>query len=315
MCLQALSSSSPRVVGLGRVPSRRAALPARQGPCRVVARAEPRYGHAANEIASISAKTSGKEAQQVVAPKRPLGLPSDTSGTVMVALVITQAVGLIGAFVGGRRANRFRKELQQVNSQLRQINAELRSRNEPELVPEADEAEAGIAYRNALENSMNSPSAAHPLEGVGKGNFSVAQARREISRSIKESYDDALEGDPEKGIKALDHAEELAIELKDAVAERAVVRAMAQCYREMAAASESEGKRQEAFRSAITCLERGLEISMQVGEYTGDADMYGDIGDLFVELGDLQKAGEYYDRCIKALSEDRITIPSSSWDC
>lgn len=63
------------------------------------------------------------------------------------------------------------------------------------------------------------------------------------------------------------------------------------------------------------CLERGLNISSTIGgTYVGDADMYGEIGDLYVELGDYVKAQEYYDRCIKALESDNI-LPTSSWDC
>lgn len=37
-----------------------------------------------------------------------------------------------------------------------------------ELVPEADEGEALVAYRNALENAMSTPSAAHPIEVRGR---------------------------------------------------------------------------------------------------------------------------------------------------
>ena len=48
--------------------------------------------------------------------------------------------------------------------QLRTINARLRDQIESDLVPEADDAEALKAYRNALENSMAAAAAAHPLE-------------------------------------------------------------------------------------------------------------------------------------------------------
>ena len=162
---------------------------------------------------------------------------------------------------------------------------------------------------------MNSPSAAHPMEGIGREGYSVASARREISKCIKEAYDDVNDGKAGDGLVALNRAENLAIELKDALAERAVVRAMASCYRDLAAGAKSKTDKDGFLNSAIQRLERGLELSMMMGEYQGDADMYGDIGDLYVEMGDLTNAGLMYDKCIQALSEDKITFPSSSWDC
>lgn len=220
-------------------------------------------------------------------------------------MVVVQSLALVGAVVGGLRARTLRLQLQRVNEQLRSINAALRNQIESDLVPEADEAEAFKAYRHALENAMASASAAHPLETFGgEEGFSLASARREISRAIKESRDWTKEGRPDEGVMALVRAEELAIELKDPVAERGVVRAMSTCYR-------AQGK----LSDAIQCLERGLNISSTIGgTYVGDADMYGEIGDLYVELGDYVKAQEYYDRCIKALESDNI-LPTSSWDC
>lgn len=46
-----------------------------------------------------------------------------------------------------------------------------------ELVCAADsEVEAVIAYRNALENALLQPAAAHPVESFGAANLSLAQA-------------------------------------------------------------------------------------------------------------------------------------------
>jgi len=61
----------------------------------------------------------------------------------------SQVATTLGAIVGGRKASLLRRELEQVNGKLRKINASLRERNEPELVPEADEGEAALAYRYA----------------------------------------------------------------------------------------------------------------------------------------------------------------------
>lgn len=48
-----------------------------------------------------------------------------------------------------------------------------------ELVCSADEdREAVLAYRNALENALDAPAAAHPVEGYGPDNMSMAQVGR-----------------------------------------------------------------------------------------------------------------------------------------
>jgi hypothetical protein len=47
-----------------------------------------------------------------------------------------------------------------------------------------------------------------------------------------------------------------------------------------------------------------LEISERIGEHTGDTDALGAIADLYTEQGELEKAGQYYDRYIAALSAE-----------
>ncbi len=50
---------------------------------------------------------------------------------------------------------------------------------------------------------------------------------------------------------------------------------------------------------AIGHLERVLEISKEIDNYTGDADAYGVIADIWTDEGDLEKAAKYYDLYIK----------------
>ena len=46
-----------------------------------------------------------------------------------------------------------------------------------ELVCSADQdGEAGAAFRSALEQALDAPAAAHPVEGYGPDNMSLAQA-------------------------------------------------------------------------------------------------------------------------------------------
>ncbi len=57
-----------------------------------------------------------------------------------------------------------------------------------ELVCSADEdREAVLAYRNALEKALDAPAAAHPVEGYGPDNMSMAQVGcllGQVSRSL-----------------------------------------------------------------------------------------------------------------------------------
>ena len=43
------------------------------------------------------------------------------------------------------------------------------------------QAQALAAARASLSSSLDAPSAAHPVEGYGNGNLSLAQARRKLS--------------------------------------------------------------------------------------------------------------------------------------
>jgi tetratricopeptide (TPR) repeat protein len=81
--------------------------------------------------------------------------------------------------------------------------------------------------------------------------------------------------------------------LQDRVQERRAMRGLA-------AAARLQGQH----RAAIRHLERVLEISQAMGEYTGDADAYGTIADCYTELGDFEAAAANYDRYINVMNRD-----------
>ena len=56
-------------------------------------------------------------------------------------------------------------------------------------------------------------------------------------------------------------------------------------------------------KGSIADLKRVLEMSGEIGDTTGDADAYGQIADLYTDLGDLESAGTYYDKYIDAMNE------------
>jgi len=50
-----------------------------------------------------------------------------------------------------------------------------------------------------------------------------------------------------------------------------------------------------------------LSISVEIDDYIGDADALGTIADLYTELGDYEKAAEYYDKYLeKCVSEGPV---------
>lgn len=70
--------------------------------------------------------------------------------------------------------------------------------------------------------------------------------------------------------------------------------------RGLAAAARLNGDR----RGAIGHLRRVLALSDEAGEHVGDADACGNIADLYTELGQFERAAEFYDRYISRMATD-----------
>ena len=67
---------------------------------------------------------------------------------------------------------------------------------------------------------------------------------------------------------------------------------------------KASGRLQGQQQTAIEHLKRVLEISKEVGDHVGDADAYGTIADIYTDMGQFEKAAEYYDRYIAQMSQD-----------
>jgi tetratricopeptide (TPR) repeat protein len=52
------------------------------------------------------------------------------------------------------------------------------------------------------------------------------------------------------------------------------------------------------WQQAIDYLGKVLEISDDTGDHIGDVDAYGTIADIYTEMGEFEKAAEYYDKYI-----------------
>lgn len=234
---------------------------------------------------------------------------------------ITEFVALTGALVGGLAARRRKEELERLNEQLRTINAQLRQ-----------QARAGTLYapgltyvppttgsnpaKNALSTSsrvmesstsVKEPEATAPEAAAAKAPsttkaaVSLVSLDEEDSRpEVKQCISALKEGKrllkEQNGGSAMVRFEKalmLAKSLGDRVRERRAVRGLA-------AASRLSGQS----RQAIKYLERVLEISDEVGDHVGDADAYGTIADCYTDMGEFEKAAEFYDRYISRMDTD-----------
>ncbi|CAK0782941.1 hypothetical protein CVIRNUC_006136 [Coccomyxa viridis] len=249
-------------------------------------------------------KSPSTQYMQGVQPAPALPLPALPYRTAWL-LIGLQAFALVGCLVTGTLARRRRLEVEGLNNRLRQINTELMKRGTvEELVCSADaEKEAVQAYRQALEQALDQPAAAHPVESYGMDNMSLAQARRTLSGLLKQGKDALRQQDPDEAVLAAKQALSISRELTDTRAERAVLRLLARGYR-------ARG----SLQASLDALHKSLGLSSDLEDSSGDVDVLGAIGDTYTELGDLEKAAEFYDKCIQAIQEDPAST-SSTWDC
>ncbi len=70
--------------------------------------------------------------------------------------------------------------------------------------------------------------------------------------------------------------------------------------RGLAAAARLQGQ----YKAAVHHLENVLKLSDQMNDHVGDADAYGTIADIYTDMGDFDKAAEYYDKYISQMDTD-----------
>ncbi|GAB4850020.1 hypothetical protein Ancab_029318 [Ancistrocladus abbreviatus] len=183
-------------------------------------------------------------------------------------------VALIGATVGGLLARQRRGELQRLNEQLRQINAALRRQAKIE------------SYAPTLSYA--------PVGGrISENDVIVDPKKQELISRLKTGKNYLRNQDPEKAFEEFKAALELAQNLNDPTEEKKATRGVG-------ASLQRLGKYQEAIKYHSMVL----SISKRVGENSGNTEAYGAIADCYTELGDLEKAGRFYDKYIARLETD-----------
>ena len=137
-----------------------------------------------------------------------------------------------------------------------------------------------------------------------EADLALASTKRKVSRALGEGRQALKAGCVGDALAAAADGLPLARALGDPRAERALVRLNA---RALAASGDNRGALRELLRAA--------DISAALGEAEGDADLLGAVADAYAELGDLDRAGAYYDRCIAAITDGTPPSMSSVWDC
>ncbi|KAI9119686.1 hypothetical protein K1719_009075 [Acacia pycnantha] len=184
------------------------------------------------------------------------------------------SVALIGATVGGLLARQRKGELKKLNDQLRQINLALRRQAKVE------------SYAPSLSYA--------PIGGRISENEVIVDPRKEdLISKLKMGKNFLRNQEPDKAFKEFETALELAQNLKDPIEEKKAARGLGASL-----------QRQRKYREAIKYHSMVLSISEREGEDSGNTDAYGAIADCYTELGDLERAGHFYDKYIARLEKD-----------
>ncbi|KAF3949652.1 hypothetical protein CMV_024507 [Castanea mollissima] len=184
------------------------------------------------------------------------------------------AVALIGATVGGLLARQRRGELERMNEQLRQINTALRRQAKIE------------SYAPTLSYA--------PVGGrIPETEVIVDPKKQELISRLKSGKNFLRNQELEKAFLEFKTALELAQNLKDPIEEKKAARGLG-------ASLQRQGK----YREAIKYQSMVLAISEREGEDSGNTEAYGAIADCYTELGDLERAGKFYDKYISGLETD-----------
>ena len=215
---------------------------------------------------------------------------------------ITEGIALIGALVGGVAAKSRKDEVQKLNDQLRTINIKLRKQARSGIVYAPDMNYAPPSTGGGSVMVAEPPAAMAPAEVAE--DVEKAEVAEEATEDVpKGASDDETLGalrkgrrllELKKGAAALVHFEKARL-LSRSEGNKGRER---RAERGLAAAS----RMQRQFKKAIGHLERVLEISEEMDEYTGDADAYGAIADIWTELGDFERAAKFYDKYIENMN-------------
>jgi len=184
------------------------------------------------------------------------------------------AIAMVGATVGGLLARQRKGELKKLNDQLRQINASLRRQAKIE------------SYAPAL-------SYAPAASKVPESEVIVDPHKQRLITYLRTGKNYLRNQAPDKAFPEFKAALDLAQTLGDHVEEKKAARGLGASL-----------QRQGNYKEAIKYHSMVLSISKMTEEDSGVTEAYGAIADCYTELGELEKAGKFYDEYIARLEND-----------
>ncbi|KAG2487812.1 hypothetical protein HYH03_013656 [Edaphochlamys debaryana] len=253
---------------------------------------------------------------------------------------ITEAIALVGALVGGVTARRRKEEVERLNEQLRAINLSLRQQARagtvyapglsyapttaplppaprggvaavPPVIPTRDSNGAGPAAAPAVAAAAAVVVAPPPKPTPAPAAPAAAPQSNSLN-TLFSMEEDELSGDQIQCKEALRAGKRL---LKEKNGAAAMVRFEKALMLSKALADKVQERRAQRglaascrlthqYRQAIKHLERVLEISREIKEFTGDADAYGTMADCYTDMGEFEKAALYYDKYIAQMNRE-----------
>lgn len=270
------------------------------------------------EADSFKAQQERIEANSRDAVARGEALCVTPSGVDIVG--ITELLALIGATASGIRARQQKIIVDELNEKLRAINQSLtnRSKRNPTgmgaslgyvgaqmagtpvdspMSASMSELASGIKDEAAIKNDGDDASkggkktdfAVGPEDSMDDSEYDETRVNLKKGRQLlrEKSYQEA--------ISSFEKALALSRMNGDQIKMRRAVRGLGATKKAMGELSD-----------AIKYMEEVLDISKAIKDYTGDMDAVGSIADMYTELGDLEKAGEYYDMYLSKIKDASV---------
>ncbi|KAJ6790794.1 protein FLUORESCENT IN BLUE LIGHT, chloroplastic-like isoform X1 [Iris pallida] len=203
---------------------------------------------------------------------QPLGVLAETCepDNQLFNMPLLFGIALIGATVGGLLARQRRGELKRLNDQLRQINAALRRQAKIE------------SYAPNLSYA--------PVGRIPEEEVIIDPRKEQLISNLRTGKNHLRNQDPEKAFTEFKTALDLAQSLGDHIEEKKAARGLG-------ASLQRQGK----YKDAIKYHSLVLEVSKKANDDSGTTEAYGAIADCYTELGDLERAGKFYDVYIARL--------------
>ena len=265
------------------------------------------------EADSFKAQQERIEANSREAVARGEALCVTPSGVDIVG--ITELLALIGATASGIRARQQKIVVDELNEKLRAINQSLTSRSKRNPVGMgASLGYTGVQMAGTPVDSPMSTSMSELAEGTTKNNGDDASKEGKKTDFAVGPNDSADDGDYDETRVNLKKGRQLLREksYREAISsfEKALALSrmngdqikMRRAVRGLGATKKAMGE----FQEAIKYMEEVLDISKAIKDYTGDMDAVGSIADMYTELGDLEKAGEYYDMYLSKINDASV---------